>query len=127
MFNESPEASDFSVGLGLCKLVVDGDCESLFKLVEDGFLFKVVEEAFREARGMLVDEVEREDESLNRDRRASGMGATPGSGRSGKLYKPVSGSAPGCAATAVCRAKFAVPTKSFPESLSLSMTVKLSE
>lgn len=74
---------------------------------------------------LLADE-DRESASLNRDFDARG-GVLGVLVRPGRLYKPVSGSATGADWIRVCRGKFVDATKSFPESLSLSMTVKLIE
>lgn len=49
------------------------------------------------------------------------------SGGSGRTYSPVSGSASGATEVSSERGKVVVPTKSFPDSLSLSTTEKLIE
>ena len=52
-------------------------------------------------------------------------GNAKASGGSGKRYSPVLGSASGAASVTVGRGRDVVPTKSLPESLSLSTTEKL--
>lgn len=71
---------------------------------------------------LVVDE-ERDKLRRNRDLERGGVGEGSDGGP-GNLYSPVSGSAIGAANASVCKGKLADATKSFPDSLSLSITVK---
>ena len=60
----------------------------------------------------------------NRNRDLLEDGRAIASGGSGRRYNPVSGSASGAALVTVDKGRDVVPTKSLPESLSLSTTEK---
>jgi len=70
----------------------------------------------------LVAEEDREIGNLNLDLFVDGIAIA--SGGSGSRYNPVSGSASGAASITVDRGRLVVPTKSFPDSLSLSTIEK---
>ena len=75
--------------------------------------------------GRFDAEDDRDSGSLNLD--LLGAITVVKSGGSLKAYRPVSGSASGASEVIVDRGKLAVPTKSLPDNLSLSITEKLSE